>query len=226
MLNKLRLRIAFERLKARLGRLPNNLNGEQLMAFVFSKEGSLIEPWQFKEELSQLLKLYEGKKFKTVLEIGTANGGMLFLHARLAADDALIMSIDLPGGKFGGGYPEWKVPVYKKFIRPGQRIELLRANSHEESTVNKVKEILKGKKLDYLFIDGDHTYEGVKKDFQMYSELVGSGGMIVFHDIAPHPKSSCVVDQFWNEVKQNFTFKEFIKQPIENKFGIGVLFKQ
>lgn len=226
MLNKLRLRIGFERLKFRLGRLPNNLNGEQLMAFVFSKQGNLIEPWQFKEELSQLLKLYEEKKFKTVLEIGTANGGMLFLHARLATDDALIISVDLPGGKFGGGYPEWKVPVYKKFIRPGQRIELLRANSHEDSTVNMVKEILNGRKIDCLFIDADHTYEGVKRDFEVYSTFVETGGLIIFHDILPHTNPIYGVEKFWRETKNKYKYREFIKDPNNVGLGLGVLFKQ
>jgi hypothetical protein len=33
-----------------------------------------------------------------------------------------------------------------------------------------------------LFIDGDHRYEGVRRDFEMYSPLVGAGGLIAFHD--------------------------------------------
>jgi len=33
-----------------------------------------------------------------------------------------------------------------------------------------------------LFIDGDHTYEGVKKDFELYSRLLEHGGYLVFDD--------------------------------------------
>ena len=34
----------------------------------------------------------------------------------------------------------------------------------------------------YLFIDGDHSYEGVKRDFENYIDLVQSGGLIIFDD--------------------------------------------
>lgn len=36
--------------------------------------------------------------------------------------------------------------------------------------------------LDFLFIDGDHTYDGVKQDFDLYYEKVRPGGYIYFHD--------------------------------------------
>ncbi len=37
-------------------------------------------------------------------------------------------------------------------------------------------------KIDFLFIDGDHNYEGVKKDWELYSPLLKSGSVIAFHD--------------------------------------------
>jgi predicted O-methyltransferase YrrM len=43
------------------------------------------------------------------------------------------------------------------------------------------------KRLDFLFIDGDHTYEGVKQDFEMYTPLVRKGGLVAMHDIVPPP---------------------------------------
>lgn len=38
---------------------------------------------------------------------------------------------------------------------------------------------------DLLFIDADHTYEGVARDFTRYSPLVSPGGIIAFHDALP-----------------------------------------
>jgi hypothetical protein len=37
-------------------------------------------------------------------------------------------------------------------------------------------------KIDYLHIDGDHSYEGVKNDFELYSTIVSENGIITIHD--------------------------------------------
>jgi hypothetical protein len=37
-------------------------------------------------------------------------------------------------------------------------------------------------KIDYLHIDGDHSYEGVKNDFDLYSQIVSTNGIITIHD--------------------------------------------
>jgi hypothetical protein len=37
-------------------------------------------------------------------------------------------------------------------------------------------------KIDYLHIDGDHSYEGVKKDFELYSQILSDNGIITIHD--------------------------------------------
>lgn len=38
------------------------------------------------------------------------------------------------------------------------------------------------REFDFIFIDGDHSYEAVKKDFEMALDLCVVGGRIVFHD--------------------------------------------
>ena len=37
-------------------------------------------------------------------------------------------------------------------------------------------------KIDLLHIDADHTFEGVKKDFELYSNIMNKGGIITIHD--------------------------------------------
>jgi hypothetical protein len=37
-------------------------------------------------------------------------------------------------------------------------------------------------KIDYLHIDADHTYGGVKKDFELYSTIMNENGIISIHD--------------------------------------------
>lgn len=224
-INGFRLKMAFGRLTNLLRSDKKRLSAKEVIDFLFSKKGSLICPWQFKSEISGLFGVYEGLKSRYTMEIGTANGGTLFGHCRIAEPDATVISVDLPGGKFGGGYPDWKTPIYQEFALPKQSLHLVRASSHERSTVDKVKGILGNNELDYLFIDGDHTYEGVKRDYDLYSPFVRKGGVIVFHDIVPHPGSSCKVDEFWNEVKQGKQYKEFIDDPKQTCYGVGVIYK-
>lgn len=195
-------------------------------ALSFKQMGISIKPLQVREEIAKLLDLLAARPPRNVLEIGTANGGTLFLFAQVAAEDSTVMSLDLPGGRFGGGYPEWKMSLYRAFAKsPKQRIRLLRENSHEQSTLEKVRGILGENELDFLFIDGDHTHEGVKRDFEMYSGLVRRGGLIGFHDIVVHPpEARCEVNRFWNEVKTSHQHVEFVKDWNQKWAGIGVLY--
>jgi predicted O-methyltransferase YrrM len=49
-------------------------------------------------------------------------------------------------------------------------------------------------KIDFLFIDGDHTYEGVKKDWDLYSKIMNPQGVVVFHDWGWSTVSSMIKD--------------------------------
>lgn len=43
--------------------------------------------------------------------------------------------------------------------------------------------------IDFMFIDADHTYEGVKRDWEMWSPKMRSGGLIALHDSRVAPNS-------------------------------------
>jgi predicted O-methyltransferase YrrM len=61
---------------------------------------------------------------------------------------------------------------------------------------------------DVIFIDGDHSYEGVKNDFLKSIRHVNKGGIVIFHDIIS--VGSPGVAKFWNEYKNQYNYKEFI----------------
>jgi len=194
-------------------------------AFSFQAFGVSIKPSQVRYEVAKLLEVVAKLKPKVVLEIGTAGGGTLFLFTRVADLEAKIISVDLPGGPFGGGYPRWKIPLYKSFSRGGQKIYLLRRDSHDPRTLEEVKRILDSEKVDFLFIDGDHTYEGVKRDFEMYSPLVREGGIVAFHDIVPGPSEYVGgVPKFWGEVKMKYKYLEIVEDWHQGGYGIGVIY--
>jgi predicted O-methyltransferase YrrM len=178
-----------------------------------------------RSELFKFASLIQEQRPKSVLEIGTRNGGTFFVLCQLSDPLAKVISLDLPGGNFGGGYGGYRVPVLRRMKRPQQQLHLLRADSHDPSTLGRVGDVLQGTKLDLLFIDADHRYEGVKQDFEMYSPLVKPGGIIAFHDIV-HGQPDLVggVERFWNEIKTKYRHSEIIESPHQPWGGIGVLY--
>ena len=91
--------------------------------------------------------------------------------------------------------------------------------------LDRAKAVLGGQALDYLSIDGDHTYEGVKRDFELYAPLVRQGGIIALHDIVEHPPAlECEVSRFWNQIKSQYRHTELIEDPQQGWAGIGLLY--
>ena len=201
------------------------------LVFEFQPYGISMRPLQSRWEFRRLLEELERVRPAAMLEIGTARGGSLLAFSGLCSPNAHIVSVDLPGGPFGGGYPMWKVPLYKAIARPGQRLDLVRGNSHSANTFAHVERLLGGRKLDFLFIDGDHSYEGVRSDFDRYKSLVRPGGIIAFHDIAaPHPGRPLIngndpgeVPRFWVELTTERPGQAIVDPEGYGCFGIGLI---
>jgi hypothetical protein len=73
-------------------------------------------------------------------------------------------------------------------------------------------------KIDYLHIDGDHSYEGVKKDFELYSTIMSENGIITIHDIDQNYHDTFVVTE---NAKEDFVPfdgpSKFIKELEDHK---------
>ncbi len=196
--------------------------------FLFRGKGYFkkIEPRQNSAEIEKLYKAVCDLSPGTILEIGTARGGTLYLWTQAAADNATIVSIDLPGGKFGGAYPSARIPFYHSFSKGNQKLHLIRNDSHSTKTLEMVKKYFSGQKIDFAFIDGDHTYEGVRSDFSLYVPLVRKGGIIALHDILPRTDLPDIqVSRFWNEIKHQYNFVEIIgPEGSGRKIGIGLIY--
>jgi len=172
---------------------------------------------QVPEELEIVLGYARGKKL--ILEIGTAGGGSLYQFMQVADQCATLVSIDMPDGMFGSGQPQPDIGVMLSWRRIGQTLYIIRDNSHAIATVNKVLNVLEKRKFDFAFIDGDHTYEGVKRDYDLYH---GFCKLMAFHDIVNHPNIPEVgVDRFWKELEGDKT--EIIHDPDQGWAGIGIL---
>ena len=201
------------------------MTDEELAGACISK-GALQKP----RELTGLLRMVRELQPKVVVEVGSAQGGTLYGWCRLAVPDALIVSIDLPGGDFGGGMDAAQQVRVGEYAQPGQTLRFLPFDSHSSATRYALTEILAGRKIDLLMIDGDHSYMGVRQDYQMYGELVRDGGLIAFHDVLSHPGfPSCQVDRLWHQIRTAASVTEFLDYEDLAEWGqwggIGVIRK-
>lgn len=197
---------------------------DEALQFVYDFDvvGVDIEPMQIPAELRELMSRVRDLRPQRVVEIGTAKGGTLFLLAQVAAPDSTIVSVDLPGGQFGGGYLDQRAIVYREFARPGQRLELLRADSHDSATHKAVSDHVAD--VDVLFIDGDHSLEGVRRDFDDYTPLVRKGGLVALHDIVPGSRDLVGgVPEFWREIKHRYATEELVDDAGQGGYGIGLV---
>jgi predicted O-methyltransferase YrrM len=177
-------------------------------------------------EILQLLELLATRPPRNICEIGSARGGTLALFSSLASVEAKIISLDL-------NYPLSRRFANRYLARGSQKIKCLRCDSHTPQAVELVRNWIYPDKLDFLFIDGDHSFAGVKSDFEMYSPLVRSGGIVAFHDIVPDNQMRCgkftgtsvgEVPNFWTELKrQHVDAQDLIASPDQDGYGIGVL---
>ena len=193
-------------------------------SFALAQKAVSLGAMQKVLELGAMLELLKSKPLDTVMEIGTAAGGVFYALCQLAPKDATLISIDLPTGDYGDGRIHG-VGEFRAHVRKGQNAHFIREDSHKPKVKKEVLKILGGRSVDFLLIDGDHTYKGVKKDWEMYSPLVKSG-IVVFHDICHHNTiPECRVEDVWREVKSKYSSTELIDPQDTTWGGIGVIFK-
>jgi len=82
----------------------------------------------------------------------------------------------------------------------------------------------RNKKYAYVHIDGDHSYEGVSLDFELYWPKVEKGGFLAIHDIFSPDKDGNFYGtrKFWEEIKKagNYKLIEIKEDP-----GVGIIQK-
>ena len=175
---------------------------------------------QIRNEILHFIEIVRGLEPRWVCEIGTSYGGTTFLLSRLLPPQTRLIGIDL--------FVRNRVQL-RYFARP-RRLDLIDGASAARETVSRVRRLLGGQKLDVLFIDGDHTYEGVAADFLAYRELVRDGGIIAFHDIQPDGRARGIdsdawvgeVPEFWARVKELYRTDDLIESPAQLGLGIGI----
>jgi len=113
-------------------------------------------------------------------------------------------------------------------------------NTHDPRTLETLKKRLNGRPINILFIDANHGYENVKKDFEIYNPLCD--GIVAFHDIyygLGEEKEEKGVWKFWDELKllayqATAEYRDFLFTSIYQyrstksgvQMGIGLIIKK
>lgn len=171
---------------------------------------------QNKVEWQKVLQFVGEIHPKVIVEIGT-HRGFSALDFFKAFDPELLITIEIDPHEVSDEFNQL----------PDGRVHLVEGNSHTEEIVNKVADILGDRYIDFLYIDGDHHYDAVKADFEMYEPLVRVGGIIGLDDIMLNdPRyvlAGVEVNRFWNELIRipSTKYYEFWDQSQIAGFGTG-----
>lgn len=176
-----------------------------------------VKTLQIPHEITRLAETVQALKPKVILEIGTASGGTSLIWSYLASERVITCDLNDMSRQ---------EKLFTKFPPPDSRCEvtLLSGNSHDSAFKSRVAAELGDKKVDFLFIDGDHTEVGVTADYNEYKEFVRPGGIIAFHDIVEsQPLPTNQVFHLWKKLRECAEVEEFVNDPEQTGFGIGVV---
>jgi len=209
--------LAFRRLR-KYHTAPRSIEETVDWAMHFGRFGYFtIHTLQKRSEIIALAKAVAALKPKIILEIGTARAGTLLVWSSIASEK--VITCDLVHRDAQRALLEALPPPASKC-----KVMLLTGNSHEAAFKQRVAQELGGRKADFLFIDGDHTESGVAQDYYDYKEFVRPGGIIAFHDIVENqPLPGNQVYHFWKKVKPGQVIEEFVNDPQQCGFGIGIV---
>lgn len=122
-----------------------------------------------------VLRYYITKNVATYVEIGAWKGGTSIFMSRHPLETNVV-GID---GFFFDRQRE-EAEQYRQHLQGNGTIHWIKSDS--KLAIPELEKQLNGKEIDILFIDGDHSLKGAKKDYELYEPLVADGGFIVFDD--------------------------------------------
>lgn len=158
------------------------------------------------EGFFEIVNIVEMIQPSTIVEIGT--GGTAVVWYDILSNPGIYVGIDISEASI-------KTHANKMTLQQGKEVHFIQADSTKQETVDKLKQILNGKPIDFLFIDGDHSYEVVKQDIDNFSPLVREGGIVGFDDMGGATKA-------FNDLPGEEVTSSYFTSLVKKKSNISV----
>ena len=178
--------------------LGTNVEKPEEQPEIVNKNGGGLYIWQYPNQFSKYLLQLNTYNIESYMEIGCRWGGTFILTTEFLLKTNSLknsLAVDII-----------ESPV-KRYCDANDHSNFIMLNSSSDE----FKEMMNDKWFDVIFIDGDHSYNGVSND---YNICKNKSNIFVFHDIVSDACQGVV--RFWNELKENenenFNFYEFTEQ--------------
>ncbi len=147
-------------------------------------------------EAAYLFTLARQSQARTVVEIGRFRGGSTIILAAAIGPDGRLWSIDIgeKEERFDGATDGYDAQTRRFLDRYGLQASLIVGDS---ASVD-----IDTGEVDIVFIDGDHSYRGVRADFDRWGPRVRVGGAVVFDDAFPFAGRSAHEDTVGRVVRE------------------------
>lgn len=162
--------------------------------------------WNSEDECGAFLAaLVKMAKYRTVLEIGVFEG---------ETTQHLINALPQGGQYLGIDINDYRTNATKAAMTSkGKAIDFILGNSLDELSK------LPTNHFDLIFVDGDHSWEHVVKEFKLVEKVVARGGVIAYHDTIHLEGPRMLV-----EYAAHFGYKNITLNTTEGR-GISIIHK-
>lgn len=160
---------------------PEEIRGFEDLAFLFSS--NQLNHGIISQELDEASRLYRvAREIRdgSVVEIGRFKGGSTFLLA----------------AALGGRAELWSYDVHVGLDAPytGEQLDAQLRDALDRYGLDRVHLVVADSRtadpppgpIRALFVDGDHSYAGVRADWDRWGDLLAPGGHVLFHDAVEH----------------------------------------
>lgn len=158
-------------------------------------------------------------KPKRILCIGSGRGFVPAILSIACRDNGLgIVDFVDAGFRQESKVGDWEGKGFWTEINPRKYFGFLDTSKHMNVYIKTTKEFIKGvgkRRYQYIYIDANHTYEGVRSDFNLVNKYLDKFGLLLFHDSSMDKKN------------RNYGVNKFIKKmnfrnKIELMFDAGL----